>query len=273
MSDARTVLLQLHAESANDTDMRGRFIHALTAALLATMAELDRLDEERRRRTERVTWGEYRTFRRVDIRQIITAALEPLDCGPDLAAERTDWVDDDTMSAEETTQRFNELSEVTVVHREPDGTWWAESPELEGFTAVAETPEALRELIAEGVDFHLDEIDRLREAAKAATSGSPVVDAISNAGIDAVWSQMVPVRMTDAEYEEWCAAMDEIKGRPPGTTLEAGRTRCRASMTITGWPTRYCVEPKGHDGPHYAGDRHTWGVTWNAVDPDDYTGR
>ena len=125
----------------------------------------------------------------------------------------------------------------------------------------------------EGVDFHLDEIDRLRRAAKAATTGSPVVDALSDAGIDAVWSQMVPVRMTDAEYEEWCAAMDEIKGRPPGTTLEAGRTRCRASMTITGWPTRYCVEPKGHDGPHYAGDRHTWGVTWNAVDPDDYTGR
>ena len=104
---------------------------------------------------------------------------------------------------------------MTVVHREPDGTWWAESPELEGFTAVAETPEALRELIAEGVDFHLDEIDRLREAAKAATSGSPVVDAISNAGIDAVWSQMVPVRMTDAEYEEWCAAMDEIREDRP----------------------------------------------------------
>ena len=218
MSDARTVLLQLHAESANDTDPRGGFIHALTAALLATMVELDRLDEESRRGTEPITWGESRTFRRVDIRQIITAALEPLDCGPDLAdhfralaRERTDWVD--------------------------------------------------------------DEIARLREAAKAATSGSPVVDALSNAGIDAVWSQMVPVRMTDAEYEEWCDAMDEIKGRPPGTTLEAGRPRCRASMTITGWPTRYCVEPKGHDGPHYAGDRHTWGVTWNAVDPDDYTGR
>lgn len=49
------------------------------------------------------------------------------------------------------------MTTVTVIHhREPDGTWWAESPELEGFTAVAETRAALRELVVEGVAFHLD---------------------------------------------------------------------------------------------------------------------
>ena len=100
--DTRTVLLQ--PTPNQPTTPTCAAVHPrLTAALLATMAELDRLDEERRRRTERVTWGETPHLPQGGHPPDHHRSPGTTGCGPDLAAERTDWVDDDTMSAEETT--------------------------------------------------------------------------------------------------------------------------------------------------------------------------
>ena len=49
------------------------------------------------------------------------------------------------------------MDAVTVLyHREPDGTWWAESEQLVGFTAVAATRAEIREVPRSGVAFHLN---------------------------------------------------------------------------------------------------------------------
>lgn len=43
-----------------------------------------------------------------------------------------------------------------VIHRETDG-WWAEAPELPGFSAAAATIDSLREVTRDGLAFHLDD--------------------------------------------------------------------------------------------------------------------
>jgi len=43
-----------------------------------------------------------------------------------------------------------------VIHRETDG-WWAEAPELPGFSATAPTADTLRDVTREGLAFHLDD--------------------------------------------------------------------------------------------------------------------
>jgi len=42
-----------------------------------------------------------------------------------------------------------------VYHHDPDG-WWANSPDLAGWTATAETVDDLRSLVEEGVRFYLE---------------------------------------------------------------------------------------------------------------------
>ena len=41
-----------------------------------------------------------------------------------------------------------------LYHREPEG-WWAESPDIEGWTVAGETYEAVRQLVDDGVTFAL----------------------------------------------------------------------------------------------------------------------
>jgi predicted RNase H-like HicB family nuclease len=41
-----------------------------------------------------------------------------------------------------------------LYHREPEG-WWAESPEIEGWTVAGESYEAVRTLVEDGVTFAL----------------------------------------------------------------------------------------------------------------------
>lgn len=43
-----------------------------------------------------------------------------------------------------------------VIHQEPEG-WWAESPDLDGWSAAAESLDALREQIRGGLEFFLDD--------------------------------------------------------------------------------------------------------------------
>lgn len=60
----------------------------------------------------------------------------------------------------------------TVRYHSEAGTWWAESPEAPGFTAVADTLSEFRELSRTGLAFYFetDDLD-LREAM---ASGAPV---------------------------------------------------------------------------------------------------
>jgi len=42
-----------------------------------------------------------------------------------------------------------------IYHEEPEG-WWAESPDVEGWTAAGETYDEVHALVVEGVPFALD---------------------------------------------------------------------------------------------------------------------
>lgn len=47
------------------------------------------------------------------------------------------------------------MQQVHVTYHLEDRTWWAESADVEGFTAVAETLPELRALTLEGLQFYL----------------------------------------------------------------------------------------------------------------------
>ncbi len=48
------------------------------------------------------------------------------------------------------------MSEVRIrYHHEPEG-WWADSPDLPGFSAAGETFDEVREMVLEGVAFTTD---------------------------------------------------------------------------------------------------------------------
>jgi predicted RNase H-like HicB family nuclease len=56
------------------------------------------------------------------------------------------------------------LVDVTY-HEEPDGAWWADSPQVPGFVAGGDSLSEVRQLVAEGVPFYLDTQDvDIREA-------------------------------------------------------------------------------------------------------------
>lgn len=57
------------------------------------------------------------------------------------------------------------MSEIRVTYHHEDGTWWAESVDVPGFTAAADALPELRQLVREGLAFHLDlESVELRES-------------------------------------------------------------------------------------------------------------
>lgn len=45
---------------------------------------------------------------------------------------------------------------INVEYHHEDGSWWAESSDVQGFTAAGATFAEVRELTAEGVEFYLD---------------------------------------------------------------------------------------------------------------------
>lgn len=47
------------------------------------------------------------------------------------------------------------MRQVTVSFHNEDGVWWAESDDLPGFSAAADTREELVSLVRDGVAFHL----------------------------------------------------------------------------------------------------------------------
>lgn len=49
------------------------------------------------------------------------------------------------------------MRQITLVIHHEEGTWWAESSELPGFSAAAESLEELRREATDGIAFHLDD--------------------------------------------------------------------------------------------------------------------
>jgi predicted RNase H-like HicB family nuclease len=48
------------------------------------------------------------------------------------------------------------MTTINLVIHHDEGTWWAESPDLEGFTVVAASLAELRVTARDAVTFHLD---------------------------------------------------------------------------------------------------------------------
>jgi predicted RNase H-like HicB family nuclease len=48
------------------------------------------------------------------------------------------------------------MNRTNVVMHDEDGSWWADSPDMEGFTVVAPTLVALQEAARGALAFHLD---------------------------------------------------------------------------------------------------------------------
>lgn len=60
------------------------------------------------------------------------------------------------------------MRSVRVVYHNETDTWWAESPDVPGFSAAAESLDDLRELVRTGLTFHLgDQIEIFEETARA----------------------------------------------------------------------------------------------------------
>jgi predicted RNase H-like HicB family nuclease len=49
------------------------------------------------------------------------------------------------------------MREVTVTYHHDGSSWWADSTDLDGYTAVAASLEELRPLVADGVAFYLND--------------------------------------------------------------------------------------------------------------------
>lgn len=72
-----------------------------------------------------------------------------------------------------------------IYHVEPDG-WWAESPDLPGYTAVGATFQKVRELVFEGVpdlsgeEVHIEEIMPSAKLSPNHWSGTGVSGGVSS---------------------------------------------------------------------------------------------
>lgn len=59
-----------------------------------------------------------------------------------------------------------------IYHHENDG-WWAESPDVEGWSAVGETYAEVVKLAEEGIPFALEHEAKLEHFARPASTSSP----------------------------------------------------------------------------------------------------
>jgi len=78
------------------------------------------------------------------------------------------------------------MKRVHVIYRHEAGSWSAESPDVPGYTAVAETLTELRGLVREGLPFFLDEpifIDEAGFFAGATVGGVAAFSAVSTSSV------------------------------------------------------------------------------------------
>lgn len=78
------------------------------------------------------------------------------------------------------------MRQITVRYHKEAGTWWAESPDLPGFSAAADSRDELRVLVSEGVAFAVDDEPHLiLEAAwgSSSTTGPATLGGASPAAL------------------------------------------------------------------------------------------
>jgi predicted RNase H-like HicB family nuclease len=61
------------------------------------------------------------------------------------------------------------MKEIRVIYHHEDGCWWAESPDIKGWTAVADSHAEIVQLVEEGIPFAL-ECEALEQAAAASAN-------------------------------------------------------------------------------------------------------
>lgn len=55
------------------------------------------------------------------------------------------------------------MAQVRIVYHQEGDSWWAESPDLDGFTAGGSSLREVRQMAREGVEFYLDASAEIRE--------------------------------------------------------------------------------------------------------------
>lgn len=76
-----------------------------------------------------------------------------------------------------------------VYHVEGDGSWWAESPDVPGFTAVGQSLAEVRELVQSGVPFYVEDEVELREV-RADGAAVTAVTVATGPWMDSAWHSM-----------------------------------------------------------------------------------
>lgn len=79
------------------------------------------------------------------------------------------------------------MSATQVIYHREDGVWWAESPDVEGFGASADTLEELRPLVRQGLAFYLEDDgigldERFPYAVVLSAQIETSMDAVASAG-------------------------------------------------------------------------------------------
>ncbi|CAL8978671.1 hypothetical protein CELL_02935 [Cellulomonas sp. T2.31MG-18] len=104
------------------------------------------------------------------------------------------------------------MAAVTVHYHEEDGSWWADSPDVAGFTAVGHTLTEVRQLVQEGIPFYLQ--DKAVDVREVSGSGS----------------ELRSVRIVTPEWG-WV-----------GVTLTDQGSASPAVASFNGWQTRYATD-------------------------------
>jgi predicted RNase H-like HicB family nuclease len=93
------------------------------------------------------------------------------------------------------------VKQVRVTYHYEDDTWWADSPDVDGYVAAGDTLEATRELVLEGLPFFLDEEVEVLETPitlpwlRLITVGGALLP-MSTLAEAATWAKAAPVRLT-----------------------------------------------------------------------------
>lgn len=100
------------------------------------------------------------------------------------------------------------METVTVVYHHDSGSWWADSPQLEGFSAAADSFTELRAEVRGGVAFYLDDAPHsLDERFDSGAYLNPVFATVSAKALHGEASMVVPVTARAAHNSSTNATM------------------------------------------------------------------
>lgn len=82
------------------------------------------------------------------------------------------------------------MRQITVIYHQESGTWWAESPNLPGFSSAADSLTELRRLTREGVSFALEGEPHMILEVSMAKPTLPVQQRVGSAGVESLMPSM-----------------------------------------------------------------------------------